>query len=347
MILPEAKEFVTHFITGDYTPEEYATFLQWLKGATTDELNVIANEHEELHDRWPLPSSVPTPEWMAELEEKLDRMGEPIQAAPVKRIGTRRFTRKQIWLAAASLVILITAGTYYYKQEVGLKSDGLRHSAEYFSSILSTPRGGDQKQLVLPDGSKVWLNTASTLKFPSSFSGAERVVQLSGEAYFEVTRNSAMPFRVLVKDAVIEVLGTDFNIKAYEDEPFSRTTLVEGSVKIASGSQNALLKPGEQADAPYVSKGVAAPIRVIGGVDGDAVLAWRNGFLQFENDDLETVMREIGRCYNVDIQYEPNIPEKRISGSFSRKEGLSKILEQLSNLNIHFTNDGKTVKILH
>jgi len=156
-----------------------------------------------------------------------------------------------------------------------------------------------------------------------------------------------MPFRVLVKDAAIEVLGTNLNIKAYEDEPFSRTTLVEGSVKIASGSQNVLLKPGEQADAPYVSQGVAAPIRVSEGVDAGSVLAWRNGFLQFENDDLQTVMREIGRCYDVDIQYETKIQGKTVTGTFSKKEGLTKNLHDLERMNIHFRTNGKTVTVVH
>jgi ferric-dicitrate binding protein FerR (iron transport regulator) len=347
MSLQEAKQFVAHFITGVYAPGEYATFLRWLKGATADELNAIADEHESLHERWSLSSAIPSPEWMARLEEKLNKVDEPIWETPVKRIDPNRFTRKKVWIAAASVVILITTGTYWFNQVAGVKPGGVQHRTEALTNSFSIPKGGEQKQIVLADGSKVWLNAASTLKYPSSFNGKERVVQLSGEAFFEVEKGSAMPFRVLIKDAEVEVLGTEFNVMAYEDEPFSRTTLLEGAVKIASGSQNATLKPGEQAEVPYSAPGVSVPIRVTGGVNADAVLAWKDGFIQFRNEDLSTVMRELGRCYNVGIQYESNIPEKRISGSFSRKEGLSKILEQLSNLNIHFTNDGKTVKVLH
>jgi ferric-dicitrate binding protein FerR (iron transport regulator) len=350
MSLKEAKQFVAHFITGDYSPEEYAAFLRWLKGASADELNEIADEHEALHDRWSLTSAVPSPEWMAKLEQKLDEADELMEEtpkSPVRRIGTDRFITKKIWLAAASIVLLVTAGTYWYKHQAGVKPDDVQHRAEALNNTFSVGKGEEQKQIVLSDGSKIWLNAASTLKYPSSFGGAERVVQLSGEAFFEVSKNQAMPFRVLLKNAEVEVLGTTFNVMAYEDEPFSRTTLLDGAVKIVNGSQNAMLKPGEQAEVPYAAPGVSAPIRVAGGVNAGAVLAWKSGFLQFRNEDLRTVMREVGRCYNVEIQYESNIPEKKISGSFSRKAGLPKILEQLSNLDIHFSNDGKTVTVIH
>ena len=129
----------------------------------------------------------------------------------------------------------------------------------------------------MSDGSKVWLNAASVLKYPVTFNGPERLVELSGEAFFQVTRNSANPFRVLIKDAEVEVLGTDFNIMAYEDEPISRTTLVEGSVKIESGKHSVKLEPGQQAEVPYPSPGVDAPIKVLSGIDPQTVLAWKDG----------------------------------------------------------------------
>jgi len=141
-------------------------------------------------------------------------------------------------------------------------------------------------------------------------------------------------------------LGTDFNVMAYEEEPVSRTTLIDGAVKIMSGPQNVTLKPGQQAEIQYSSTGASAKIQVTESVNRDVVLAWKKGFLQFENEELPVVMREIGRCYNVEIQYEPTIPIKRITGTFSKEAGLSKNLEQLATLlNIHFTNDGKTVRV--
>jgi ferric-dicitrate binding protein FerR (iron transport regulator) len=130
---------------------------------------------------------------------------------------------------------------------------------------------------------------------------------------------------------------------AYDDEPVSRTTLVEGAIRITSHSQNEILKPGEQAEISAVESG---RIRVTSGVNTDKILAWRKGLLEFENADLHSVMREIGRCYNVGIQYGSNIPDKLITGNFSRKDSLAKILEQLEALlDFHFRTDGKTVTV--
>jgi ferric-dicitrate binding protein FerR (iron transport regulator) len=169
------------------------------------------------------------------------------------------------------------------------------------------------------------------------------MVQLSGEAFFEVAKNPAMPFRVLIKEAEVDVLGTGFNVMAYDDEPVSRTTLVEGAVKIISGSRNEVLRPGEQAEIAYDSDN---RISLTKGVNTDNILAWRKGLLEFEDADLYTVMREIGRCYNVGIQYKQNIPDKRITGNFSRKDSLDKIIGQLeASFHIHFRTDGKTVTV--
>jgi ferric-dicitrate binding protein FerR (iron transport regulator) len=344
MSLQEAKQFVAHFIAGGYTPEEYAIFLLWLKGATMEELNVIADEHESLRQSWSVSSEGPSPEWVAQLEGKLDRQkeSEPL----VKVIGSERFTKKKIWLAAASLLILVATGTLVYRQGA-VKPGAVRNNEQRgigkLNNTFSNPRGGGERQLVLADGSKVWLNAASTLKYPSSFGGKERMVQLSGEAFFEVAKNPAMPFRVLIKEAEVDVLGTGFNVMAYDDEPVSRTTLVEGAVKIVSGSRSEELRPGEQAEIVYDSDN---RISLTKGVNTDNILAWRKGLLEFEDADLYTVMREIGRCYNVGIQYKQNIPDKRITGNFSRMDSLDKIIGQLeASFHFHFRVDGKTVTV--
>jgi ferric-dicitrate binding protein FerR (iron transport regulator) len=351
MSLQEAKQFVAHFIAGGYTPEEYAAFLLWLKGATADELNAIADEHESLHESWSLSTEGPSPEWIAQLEEKLDRVKDPV--LPVRRIGTDRFAKRRLWFAAASILILVAAGVLVYRQ-AGIKPGMVQNEKETLATLNNTfvnPRGGDERELVLADGSKVWLNAGSSLKYPSSFSGTERLVQLSGEAFFEVAKNPGKPFRVLIREAEVDVLGTEFNVMAYDDEPVSRTTLVEGAVKITSSSQNAVLKPGEQAEISYTtgSLGRSGGIRVTNGVNTDKILAWRKGLLEFENADLRSVMREIGRRYNVGIQYGPNIPDKSITGNFSRKDSLDKILDQLeatlSDFHFRTTTDGKTVTV--
>jgi transmembrane sensor len=383
MSLQEAKQFVAHFIKGEYTPEEYEAFLRWLKGATSDELNAIADEHEALHEYWSLSPAGPTSEWVERLERRLDVVTEENDLeesgaryreldTPVIDIsmtnsrmtnsrmtnsrmtggGSDGFRRRKAWIAAASVVVLLSSGTFVYIRQKGYKLEQagqVRHGIEALNITFSNPRGGEQKELELPDGSKVWLNAGSSLKYPSHFTGSERLVQLSGEAFFVVGKNSGNPFRVLIRNAEVEVLGTDFNIMAYEDEPVSRTTLIEGAVKIESGGQDAVLQDGQQAEIPYASPGGAAPIKVVSGIDSKAVVSWKSGYFAFDNDQLRTVMRVLGRSYNVDVQYDPKVPAEsynvKFTGIFNRNIGLAKILEQLEILGIHFKNDGKTVTV--
>jgi ferric-dicitrate binding protein FerR (iron transport regulator) len=342
MSLQEAKQFVARFIIGDYTPEEYEAFLKWLKGATIEDLDSIADEHEAMHDQWVSLSATPSPEWTAQLEQKLD---DTERRGVIRRFNPERFIRRKTWVAAASVIVLLSAGVYLY---VGKQQKVLLHGTEALKLPMTTyenPRGGDQKELILADGSKVWLNAASSLKFPSAFAGPERVVELSGEAFFEVAKNSNKPFRVMLKDAAVEVLGTHFNIMAYEDESTSKTTLIDGSVRMESGSHSVVLKPGEQAEIPYPSTGVVTDIVVKKGIDPNAVLAWKEGYLKFKNDDLHTVMRAMSRAYDVDIQVDPNVPAMPITGNFSRQSDFKSILKQLKSLGIHFKNDGKTVRV--
>ena len=354
MSLQEAKQFVHHFIEGEYSPGEYEDFLRWLKGATVDELNAIADEHEALHEHWPIATIVPSSEWVEQLERKLDSAKEAVDI-PVIPIRRDRFVRRKTWVAAASVIVILAAGATLYITQKGSKTGQMQQAQQVRSDIqalnksFSNPRGGEQKQLILADGSKVWLNAASSLKYPATFTGPERLVELSGEAFFEVKKNSGNPFRVLIKDAEVEVLGTDFNVMAYDDEPVSRTTLVEGAVKVERGSEEAILHPGQQAEIPNPLQGAAAPIKVVSGIDPRKVLAWKSGLFKFDNDELHTVMRVLSRCYNVDVQYDPKVPavsgDVKITGIFDRKDGLDKILAQLESQGIHFTNDGKTVTV--
>ncbi len=374
MNLQEAKNFVAHFVTGDYTPEEYASFLGWLRGASLDELNAIADEHEALHESWSLPVGAPSPEWVAMLEGKLDRVVEhPAESpevlvanvfsgdvlssggTPVRRIGADRFTRRRTWITAASVIVLLSGGTILYLQQHNENRESKINGQNAFSSKGFTqstinPRGSGEKQLVLADGSKVWLNAASTLRYPASFGSRERVVELSGEAFFEVAQNSATPFRVLIKDAEVEVLGTHFNINAFEDEPVSKTTLIDGAVKMQSGSHEIILHPGQQVAIAYASGASSSQEGgnpVVTTVDASAVLGWRNGNLEFTNADLPTVMRAVQRYYNVEVQYASNLPEKTISCGFRRQDGLVHVLKLLESLfDLRFiNNDGKTVTV--
>jgi ferric-dicitrate binding protein FerR (iron transport regulator) len=180
-----------------------------------------------------------------------------------------------------------------------------------------------------------------------TFSGSQRVVELSGEAFFEIAPNAEKPFRVLIKDAEVAVLGTHFNIMAYDDEPVSKTTLIDGAVRMESGSEQVDLHPGQQAEITYPSPGVSGKIRVISGVDPDVVLGWKSGSLDFRNADLYTVMRAVSRCYNVQIHYSQNLPEVvPFTGALKRQDSLSHVLKQLEGfLHLHFNNDGNNVTV--
>lgn len=340
MNVREAKTFIARFDKGDYSHEEYEAFLEWLKEASVEDLDVIADEHEALQESWSLSNAGPSAEWIAQLEQKLDQADDKKEQAIIRRIHTGRRFR---WMTAAAVVGLLAAGAYWWNTVHVKPSD---NTVEALVKSISVPRGGGQQQFELSDGSKVWLNAASTLKYPASFSGKERNVELSGEAYFEIAKNADVPFLVKIRDANIEVLGTQFNVMAYADEPVSKTTLVEGSIKVKRASEELLLHPGQQVEIAYPESGVARPMQLIGKVDQGAIVAWKKGELEFRNDDLYTVMREIARCYDVEVKYEGNIPEKRYTGDFSRKDDLSHILKQLEFQNIHFRITGKTIVVV-
>lgn len=196
-----------------------------------------------------------------------------------------------------------------------------------FSTVdyqLATPKGGTY-QLTLPDGTEVWLNSASSLSYPSRFDGAERRVTLEGEAYFAVSRDTEKPFRVVTSGQTVEVLGTEFNVSAYTDEPETRTTLVEGRVRVAgevlSPSQQAITRQGKTA---------------IKQVDISAVTAWKDGKFDFSEQSLDAVMRQIARWYDVEVEFADEVDRnEQYWGSVSRFSNISQVLtklEQTGNL---------------
>lgn len=200
-----------------------------------------------------------------------------------------------------------------------------------------TPRGGQYK-LVLSDGTRVWLNSASSLKYPVVFTGMKREIELLGEAYFEVSHNRHKPFRVLSKGQMVEVLGTHFNVNAYQDEQITKTTLLEGSVKVLANGMNLKIKPGEQVQLK--SGGLTASR-----ADMEEAIAWKNGFFYFKDDDIKTVMRQLSRWYNVEIKYEGQIQERKFSGQIERNMDASQLLHILSIEKIHYRIEGKAIVI--
>lgn len=209
-------------------------------------------------------------------------------------------------------------------------------------NTITTPRGG-QFQVLLPDGSRVWLNAASSLKFPVAFTGKERAVELQGEGYFEIARNTTTPFLVTAGDMKVQVLGTEFNITAYADEAAVSTTLVQGAVRIGdAGAASRLLHLGQQAvlqhDAPQVT------VTDISAADMEQVIAWKNGEFSFQDATVESVMRQLSRWYNVEVVYEGRLKERRLVGQVYRSYTLAQVLAVLEATDLHFRiENGKLV----
>lgn len=198
-------------------------------------------------------------------------------------------------------------------------------------NTLNTPRGG-QFQLQLPDGSKVWLNAASSLRYPTVFNGRERVVEIAGEAYFEIAKNAAMPFRVKIAGgAEVEVLGTSFNINAYRDEPATKTTLIEGSVRLHAQHGVMKLAPGQQG-----AVNVSGDVQLIKDANIEQAIAWKKGLFNFNKIDLEEAMKQLSRWYDVEVVYENGIPSKKFGGEVQRSLNLSDVLEILKLTDVHF-----------
>ncbi|WP_231463941.1 FecR family protein [Pedobacter sp. Leaf132] len=210
-------------------------------------------------------------------------------------------------------------------------------------NTIETPKGG-QYQVILPDGSKVWLNAASSLKYPEAFVGKQRLVELKGEAYFEVAKNKQMPFRVQSQNQNVEVLGTHFNINSYLDDNTVKTTLLEGSIKVSNLKSSKILKPGEQSVNGLAQN---ALIKVVNDVDTDDEIAWKNGLFQFNDSELKTILNQLERWYDIKIDYD-NVPAKRFNGMVPRKSKLSEVLKMLEKTgNIKFELlEGRKLKVL-
>jgi transmembrane sensor len=215
-------------------------------------------------------------------------------------------------------------------------------SVAEMENTISTPNGG-RYEIILPDGTKAVLNAASSLTFPAAFTGRERHVKLEGEAYFEVAKNKEMPFKVISGSQIVEVLGTHFNVSAYSNESSMKTTLLEGSVSVTAGQSSALIIPGQQS---IVERGNTSAIITIN-VDVNKEIAWKNGMFSFYQDDLQSVMKQIARWYNVEVVYQGNLPEEKFYGEISRNSNLSEVAKILAAYNFYLEIKGKTVIVTY
>jgi ferric-dicitrate binding protein FerR (iron transport regulator) len=225
------------------------------------------------------------------------------------------------------------------------------NAADIRYNTMSTPNGR-QFTVVLPDGTKVWLNAASSLRYPTMFTGTERKVEVNGEAYFEVAKNASMPFRAVVNNStVIEVLGTAFNISSYSDDKEIKATLVEGAVRVITDNNteskinSVVLKPGQQAKITAAENSRGA-LTVINNVDIGKVIAWKNGLFNFNGVQLEDAMQQLARWYDIEIIYEKNIPDIQFFGEVSRDVSLAGLLKGLEGAGVNFRiEEGKKLVV--
>jgi ferric-dicitrate binding protein FerR (iron transport regulator) len=206
-------------------------------------------------------------------------------------------------------------------------------------NTISTPNGG-QYQVLLPDGSKVWLNAASSIRFPLAFAGKERKVQITGEAYFEIASRAGMPFMVQANETTVQVLGTHFNVNSYTDERYLKTTLLEGSVKVVTGSSNTLLQPGQQA----LSKADGA-VRVIDQADLEEAVAWKNGVFYMAEMEIPALMRQVSRWYNVEVIYPNGVPAGTITGKIPRNMNFANVLQVLQKSGVSLRMEGQKIVV--
>ena len=213
-------------------------------------------------------------------------------------------------------------------------------AGEVLYNTMSTAKGR-QYQLILSDGTKVWLNSASSIRYPAAFAGNVRNVSITGEAYFEVAKDKAKPFIVAVNNMEVKVLGTHFNINAYADEEAIKTTLLEGSVQVSNAADVAMLVPGQQSRLYKTGA-----IQTISNADLEEAVAWKNGVFIFNNADIQAVMRQVGRWFDLEVAYEGAIPKDSFGGKLPMDAKVTEVLAALQQTQVHFRIEGKRLIVM-
>lgn len=291
--------------------------------------------------RRPVPRSFRTAERGLMNDIGPGKQGATLTLANGKKIVLANISNKELAKETGMKLSKTAEGTLTYTVYPSLA--GLERSDAYHT--LSTARG-ETYLIGLPDGSKVWLNAGSSLKYPASFVNRDkRIVVLTGEAYFEIAKDKSHPFVVIGGNQKVEVLGTHFNVNAYADEPNTKTTLLEGSVRISLPRENpteqrssAVLKPNQQSI-------VSGTNRInVKDVDVASAVAWKNNEFMFTSESIENIMKMLSRWYNVEIIYQGEKCTEKYSGSVSRFDNVSKVLEILeSSGGVHFKIEGRKI----
>jgi transmembrane sensor len=284
--------------------------------------------------------------WLTKKDPGSPAADKQVSSAPVIQPGK---VGAILTLADNSKIVLDSAGKGIIAVQNGSKielRDGqlvyhANGSTNEVYNTMSTPKGR-QFRIVLPDGTRAWLNAASSLRYPSAFAGKERKVEVTGEVYFEVAKNPSMPFKVKVnEDMEVIVLGTHFNINSYSNEPSINTTLLEGSVRFINGNEQTVLRPGQQAQANSRQK-----IKVITDVNLKRIMAWKDGVFDFNNASLQEVMRQLERWYDIEVVYEKGVPNIEFVGAMGRDLSLSDVLKGLKLSEVNFRLEGRKLIVM-
>ncbi len=274
-----------------------------------------------------------------------DRVIQPLEGIvsfePGKNQAVLKSSKGETISLSSSYEGIVVDGKLSYDDGTEVFGTVLDETSDTYTYTLSTPKGG-QYQITLPDGTKVWLNADSKLKYPNRFSSSERFVELQGEAYFEVAENKKSPFIVKTDNETVRVLGTHFNVNAYKNEKASHVSLFEGSVKVSVGeSFSEIIKPGQQS---VVKKGEIS----VQPADLEEVVAWKNGEFIFNHESLKSAMQKVARWYDLDIEVSSELQDISIWGSVSRYDNFNKVLEiiKMTDETIRYEIEGRRVEFM-
>jgi len=367
------RDLVRRYADNRATSDELEAFFHLiregeLESALTEEMNTTAGIDEvETHESVPIITKRQLPFWWRAAAIVTLIIGATIAGLTVwhnrkqnnAQTETARNIREDVAPGSNKAILTLSNGTKVIldsatngnlttqgnsnvvKLESGKLAYQVNRNGQRFSAIvyntLTTPRGG-QYQLMLPDGSKVWLDAASSITYPTSFKGKERKVQISGQAYFDIVHDDKMPFIVAVNGTTIRDIGTAFNVNAYADEPVMKTTLINGEIEVRTNNQSNKLKPGEQ-----LQVNANGQMKMSNDVDLEQVMAWKNGRFRFNSVDIQSIMRQASRWYDVDVEYKGKINET-FSGGISRNVNASQLLHILELTGkVNFEINGKKI----
>jgi transmembrane sensor len=339
--------------TADEYPEVVSRIIEGISQQIADERKVVVLSHKRMLWRWSAAASllilisISAIIWTSSNTQKTELIASAssttdVAAGKEGAILTLDDGRTIVLDSLGNQLLTTENGTTITLRNGQLIYKATNTAPETVSyNTMTTPRGR-QFQLVLPDGSKVWLNAASSIRYPTVFTNKERKVEITGEAYFEVAHNRTAPFLVKMNNETeVEVLGTQFNINSYDNEESINTTLLEGSVKVTNNEGTTVLKPGQQAKITGSKK-----IQVLTEVNLEKVMAWKNGVFNFQDATLQEVMRQLERWYDIEVVYEGKIPKLEFFGKMGKDLSLANVLRGLEMSEVSFRIEGRKLIVL-